>query len=72
MNCMMVLTYRIIVTKYPRSSGVVEVFKQFQYYSRGIFLFSTDAMGATAILENRLLAPAISVHFSTVGKNCGC
>ena len=32
------------------------------------------AMGALApaMLKNRLLAPAIFGHFSTVGKNCGC
>ena len=34
-------------------------------------VFSTGAMGALApaILKNRLLAPAIFGHFSTVGKN---
>ena len=37
-------------------------------------VFSTGAMGALApaILKNRLLAPTIFGHFSTVGKNCGC
>ena len=37
-------------------------------------VFSAGAMGALApaILKNRLLAPAIFGHFSTVGKNCGC
>ena len=35
---------------------------------------STGAMGALApaILKNRLLAPTIFGHFSTVGKNLGC
>ena len=37
-------------------------------------VFSTGAMGAlaSAMLKNKLLAPAIFEHFSTVGKNCGC
>ena len=40
---------------------------------QGRGVFSTGAMGALApaILKNRLLAPAIFGHFSTVGKNCG-
>ena len=36
-------------------------------------VFSTGAMAlAPAILKNRLSASAISGHFSTVEKSCGC
>ena len=46
-------------------------FKKTQCFSG---VFSTGAMGALApaILKNRLSAPAISGHFSTVEKSCGC
>ena len=39
---------------------------------RGVF--SMGAIGALspAILKNRLLAPEIFGHSSTVGKNCAC
>ena len=40
-------------------------------HNRGVF--STGAMGAlaSAILKNRLSAPAIFGYLSNVGKNCG-
>ena len=42
------------------------------FFERGIF--STGSMGALApaILKNRLVAPPIFGHLSTVEKNCGC
>ena len=34
--------------------------------------FYVTGVLAPTILKNRLLAPVIFGHFSTVGKNCGC
>ena len=38
---------------------------------RGVFSMGARGALAPAILKNRLLAPAIFGHFSTVGKNMG-
>ena len=53
-------------------SVISTVCRFFLVHNRG--LFSTGAMGALApaILKNRLLAPSMFGHFSTVGKNCRC
>ena len=48
--------------------------KNTEMFVSGRGIFSTGAMGALAhtILKNRLLAPAIFGHFSTVGKKYVC
>ena len=40
-------------------------------FHRGVFNLGAMGALAPAILKNKLLAPAISVHLSAVIKNCG-
>ena len=42
------------------------------YRPRAVFSMGAIGALAPAILKDRLLAPTIFGHFSTVGKNCGC
>ena len=41
------------------------------YRPRAVFSMGAIGALAPAILKDRLLAPTIFGHFSTVGKNCG-